>query len=274
MALNHYVPNFILRNFAGKDGALWIMDKTKGCCWAKKGGGDSYDAFAEHDYNPSSVEEVLTNIESKASRVVRKIIDFARQGMEPAIDAVENGHLCTFLFVQALRIPRVKSWVMNREWEFEGDRKELWKMFSNLSEGHYPAGLEAEVANVELREHEHLEQVMWLRMMDMSIDVVKVNAGTEGGFLISDEPCLMKRWLVASGDRVVMPLAKNVYIQLSRPEDSPGGMHGIRKELVEGLNLQSYLKAQRFIAGSSRECLDGLRDLAESADRPTGGLVT
>lgn len=274
MSLYHYVPNLILRNFADDDGVLWIMDKKQARCWLDKGGGGTYDnAFAEHDYNPSSVEKVLNRIESKARWVVEKIIDLARCGMDPVVEPAEKGHLCTFLFVQALRIPRVKSWVMNEEWEFDGDKDILWQMFSDLSEDKYPGSLEAEKANANLTEHPHLEKIIWLRMMDMSMDVLRISSKTGAAFLISDEPCLMKRRLAHPGDRVIMPLAKDVCIQLSRPEDSSGGLHEIRGELVEELNVQSYTKARRFVAGPAQQCLGRVRDLAERAGRSTGGLV-
>ena len=35
-ALQHYIPNFVLVNFAGTERALWIADKGSGHCWVRR----------------------------------------------------------------------------------------------------------------------------------------------------------------------------------------------------------------------------------------------
>ena len=262
MSLNHYVPNFVLKNFADDTNGLWIMDKIQGRCFRDKGGGDTYDnAFAEHCYNPSNIEEVLTRIESMASPIVKKIIDFARSGENIVVDSTEKGHLCTFLLVQVLRIPRVK----NMQWEFEGDIDVLWEMFVDLCENKYPVGLEVEKSNENLTEHRHFEKIIWLRMMEMSINIARVENSAGTALLIGDEPCLMKGFLVKQGDRLTMPLAKDVYIELSRPGESPGTWFELSKKDVQELNGQTYSKSHRFVAGISHDLLIQTRDKGDNS---------
>ena len=40
-----------------------------------------------------------------------------------------------------------------------------------------------------------VEKIIWIRMMDMSMDVLRIGSKTGAAFLISDEPCLMSREL-------------------------------------------------------------------------------
>ena len=266
MSLNHYVPNFVLKNFADDTNGLWIMNKIQGHFFRDKGGGDTYDnAFAEHGYNPSDAESVLARIESMASPIVKKIIDLARAGKYAVLDSTEKGYLCTFLFVQALRIPRVKNWVMNKQWEFDGDKNTLWEMFSDLCENKYPVGLDAEKSNEDLTEHPHFEKIIWLRMMEMSINVMSIKKDTCNALLIGDEPCLMKGFLINKGDCLTMPLAKEVYIELLRPEESPGTWFELSEKDVQELNVQTYSKAHRFVAGVAKDSLIQARDRGEQA---------
>ena len=273
MALDHYVPSFILRNFAGDGGVLWVLDKESGNCYEKKGGKrQRYEAFAERNYNPFSTEVVLSRIESNASSVVAKLLGSAQRGMEPALSHLEKAHLCTFLFVQALRIPRVKHWVMSDEWEYDGEKETLWQMFSSLSEDNYPAGLDADAANSDVIDHEHLEKIFWLRMMRMNLNVATIGQVSKGSLLVSDEPCLIRRSLVRSGDRVIMPLSRDVFLELSQPRDSPGGLHVLDEKRVQALNRQSYRKAKRFIAGPSSTCLERLHGVEIWADQLRDGI--
>lgn len=263
MSLNHYVPNFILKNFAHESNGLSILDKLDDRCFLDKGGGGSYDnAFAEHSYNPIHVEEVLSRIESNASPHVKKLIDSARCGEYAVLDAAEKGNLCTFLLVQSLRIPSVQNWVMKNQWELERDKDVLWQMFKDLCENKYPVGLESEKLNEELTEHPYLEKIIWLRMMDMNINVGTVKADPGTFLLIGDVPCLMKGYLAKQGDVLTMPLAKDVYIELSRPESSAGRWFELSNDDVHDLNVQTYSKACRFVAGACRDLLRRTRTRA------------
>ena len=262
MPKRHYVPDFILRNFAGADKVLWIMNKRTGETWCKKPSDRcrqaGYDAFAQKNYNPNDVEEALTELESEAAPIVEQIVECARRGRTAAFDKAEKDRLCAFLLVQILRIPRMKDYAMNGNWEFPEVSQVFWQMLKNVSTHDMPAGLEADVANADVKAHEHLDYIMWKRMTAMIIDVTRISPVVDGGFLICDEPCLLKGWLLQSGDRVVMPLARDVCLQLSRPEDAAGELEICGPGFVNELNLQTLEKSQQFIAGPNRACLERL----------------
>lgn len=261
MSLNHYVPSFILKNFENENGVLWVMDKKDGHCFSDKG--ERNKAFAENNYNPDKVEDSLYQIESSASGIVKEILESARRDETPELNVSEKECLCNFLTVQILRVPRVKNWVMNKDWERPGDKEYLWRMCSELLDNIVIVDLKKAKVDVNLSEHPHLEKIICARMMDMNLNVLRIRQDLDMAFLISDEPCLMKGMLATSGDCVTMPLAKDVFIELSRPEDSPGGMHDASTAWIEELNLQSYVKADRLVAGSSREYLKSVREKAK-----------
>lgn len=263
MAKNHYVPDFILRNFADTDSALWIMSKQTGHIWCKKPADKrkqaGYDAFAENNYNPDDVEEAFTEVESEAGPIIKEIIRSARKFRMPVLDQVEKEWLCAFLLVQILRVPRIKDFMTNSIPEFPEAEKVFWRVFKSLSAHEMPGGLEPVVSDPDVMEHEHLDYIMWKRMTNMKIDVLRIGNVVDVSFVIGDEPCLLKGWLLKPDERVVMPIARDVYLQLSRPEDFAGQVEMCGPSLVNALNLQIFEKSQRYIAGPNRECLERLR---------------
>ena len=268
MAFRHYNPNFILRQFAGNDELLWVLDKLTGQIRPEKpskirtakGWTLRYRALGENNYNPDRVEPALSRVESDAAPVIKKIIACARTGKAPAIHGREMERLCAFLLVQIIRSPRMKHYAMNNEWESPEDKELFWEMLLATSNGDWPSGLEAEVANASMRNHPHQDLILWRRMTGMRIDVGTICPEGAARFVIGDEPCLLNGWLVRSGDIVTMPLAKDAYIQLSRPEDSTGGVHTLIATDVEAHNMQSFGKARRFLAGPDPKCLRGLQE--------------
>lgn len=240
---------------------LWIMDKKDGNCFSDKGVRNK--ALAENNYNPDEVEELLHQIESSASSIVKKVIESARCGSVPNLTLIETEQLCNFLFVQKIRIPRVKNWVMSNQWEHPQDKKYLWRMCSDLAANIFIDDLEAAKANVNLTEHPYMEKIICTRMMDMKINVLRINGNAGTAFLIGDEPCLFEGFLARSGDYVTMPLAKDVFIEMRRPEDSTGGIYDASKVDIEQRNLQSYVQAERFVVGPSRYYLTIVRERAK-----------
>ena len=262
MSLNHYVSDFLLRNFSDSCGLLWILDKNTGKVWCKKASlktrQSGYDAFAENGYNPVGVEDLLTKLETETAPIIKKIIADADKHKAVILSHHEKEWLCAFLLVQILRIPRVKNFATNRDWNVPQGRQLLWYMLKNICKHDLPSGLEVDIANPELKEHEHLDLIVWKRMTDMVVDVVQIDAHASSRFVIGDEPCLLKGWLTKSRDLVVMPLSKYLFIQLSMPEDSVGEYAQCDNQFVDAFNAQTYEKAQRFIAGCDRHCLTAL----------------
>ena len=260
LAKNHYVPNFILRNFANNDGVLWVMDKETGGCWPITGGKDGrYDAFAENGYNPADMEDTLALLEANAAPVVRKIVRSSRSGDEMRLGEGERDWMCRFLLAQSQRVPRMRDWVMTEaQWEFPDEDRAIYrKMLCDLSDGDWHADIEVDGLNATDEERFSPERSLWRWMMSMSFDVATIGSESNATFLVSDEPCLMEGSsdpYDATCDIVVMPLAKDVFLRLSRSDISPGELGS-----VEELNQLAYRKTKKFIAGPSSECLARLK---------------
>ena len=155
-ALQHYISNFVLVNFAGTGGALWIADKESGHCWVRRPRSQPprYDAFAQKQYVPTVVDDVLTERESAAAPVMRKVVESARAGVAPDFRRADKQYLCAFLFVQILRAPRVKQWAEKL------DPHALYEMLTDR-------------LTVPVDER-HPERTFFLRMMEMALEVSRV----------------------------------------------------------------------------------------------------
>ena len=91
----------------------------------------------------------------------------------------------------------------------------------------------------------------------MSLDVAIVRTATNAHFITSDRPCLISPMLKPGG-MVCMPVAQDVIVQLSKPEESLGDLHSLSPEKVHHHNRQTMLTATRFVAGPSKEYLEQL----------------
>lgn len=247
-ALQHYVPNFVLVNFAGTDRALWIADKGSGHCWVRRPRSRSprYDAFAQNRYVPTDVDDVLTKRETAGAPVVRKVVESARAGVAPDLSPADKQNLCAFLFVQILRAPRVKQWAEKL------DRDALYEMLTD--------GLTSAV------DERHPERTFFSRMIEMPLEVGRARPDAALPLVIGDEPCLARAPYVEDGeqlgdgpfdlpDQVIMPVAKDVYVQLSLPKNFAGGIHELDTKYVRALNAQIAHKAQRFVAAPTKDSL-------------------
>ncbi|MDE0039329.1 MAG: DUF4238 domain-containing protein [Gammaproteobacteria bacterium] len=254
-ALQHYTSNFVLVNFAGTDGALWIADKGSGRCWVRRSRSHPprYDAFAQNQYVPTDVDEVLTERESAAAPVMRKVIKSARAGVAPDLPLADKEDLCAFLFVQIVRAPRVKQWAEKL------DSQALYEMLTDRL--------------TSAADARHPERTFFRRMMEMPLEVGRVRPDAALPLLIGDEPCLARAQYAESDeqlgngpfgvpDQVIMPVAKDVYVQLSLPDNFAGGFHELDIEYVKALNAQIVSKAQRFVAGPTKvSVMQGLSTL-------------
>ena len=229
----HYVPNFVLRNFASADKTLWIMDKTTEKIWSKRGREeDRYDAFAENEYLPEDVDNAFWEPEEKAAQVVSTILGSARAGEPPCIDTGDKEHLCHFLLGQILRVPRVK------------------RFSEDLHAGAYHTMLEDDPARDP--DDEHPQREFYRRVLGPQVAIGGGEPGTATPLLVSDEPCY------ATETKVVMRIAKDTCLQLSQPAAFGGGYHRLHPDYVAALNRETWDNAHRFIAGPAREPIQHL----------------
>ena len=102
-------------------------------------------------------------------------------------------------------------------------------------------------------------------MRRMAVDLLQIPPTVDANFVTSDRPCLVEP-ILHGGGNVLMPLAKNVAIQLSRPENSSPTPIRISRTTVRRINRRLFGAALRDVAGSSRQHLCDL--LTDSDDDP------
>lgn len=276
MPFQHYISNFTLRNFADEQDVLWIMDKHLGRLRSMRGSRDGakpgpknqirYKAFGENRYNPDHVENALCKVESEAAGVIRDILDGARAGKPIILDHRGKFQLCAFLFAQIVRVPRMKQFAMQMGRQNSEAKRVYWEMFSNIGVGSVPTELDRAVADPSVTDHDCQDLILLRRMTLMQLDITKITSANHANFMIGDEPCLMNGFLARPGEIVTMPLAKDVTVQLSRPEDSAGGLHPCGAEFALAKNTETFKKANRFVAGPDPSALRRLHEILGRVD--------
>ena len=275
MPKHHYNANFNVRRFADAEGTLWVLDKDSGRTWPRVGGRqDRYDAFAEKGYNTvidargerdDSVENFYTAVESNAAPVIDTIIELARAGLVAPLNAVKHEDLCRFLWAQYVRSPVERLATLEdgtaRRAMDEAVRDTCSKfgiplqliaalLPKDLSEMMNDAIVKAPTAPEE-------PDSAVAHMRRMAVDVLRVVPSTNAEFITSDRSCLVEP-ILRPGGSVLTPVAKDIAIQLSRPEKSSGNLVRVGRETVDRINEQIYGAALRFVAGPSRNYVANL----------------
>ncbi len=108
--LHHYVPQFLLRNFADKKGKLWVLRKDTGKLFRAS----TESVFAEtHLYSTIdkagaydiALENAYSKLESDAAPIVTRMIKDVRQGAIPTLSEDERITWSQFYYQQMKRVP-------------------------------------------------------------------------------------------------------------------------------------------------------------------------
>ncbi len=122
----HYIPEFLVRNFVDSYGRLWVYDRRRGKLYptsAKKvfvesdiytryrfSHGDSYERLVGSTKKDYSYEtDSLSRIESKAAPVVSRIIKHARAKSPPQLSANQANNWKAFVLAMARRTPESRQ---------------------------------------------------------------------------------------------------------------------------------------------------------------------
>ncbi|MFO0822820.1 MAG: DUF4238 domain-containing protein [Gemmataceae bacterium] len=103
----HYVPQFLLRNFAGKKGQLAVFDKATGRSFPTSPRGIAAEAWF-YDYvdekgDPQSLEHELSKLEGGMSGIISRIIE------QKSLSQLTNDERSGLAFFAALQQLRVKA---------------------------------------------------------------------------------------------------------------------------------------------------------------------
>lgn len=108
---HHYVPQFILRNFANKSGKLYCFNKEEGKIYQSPPRRlfkqDHLNTYRSEDGSESiHLEDSLSKLESDVSRIVRKVCNNVRGGCGISLTPSEHVIWGRFLMTQIARNPK------------------------------------------------------------------------------------------------------------------------------------------------------------------------
>ena len=273
----HNTPNFILRRFADEaKNTLWVWDKIQRTCFQVKGTTSQgrpprYDAFTQNDYytlkdtsgnRDLSVEDYLADIEAAAAPIIKKLIDIAATGLYHPLNLKKTECLARFLVAQHMRSPTARAEIVNSEETMQMYHDLIHKTEMSLGadrgspvkiSGDPTAALERSSKRAIINKDS--AAVHYMRRM--KLDLVSIVHLQDAEFVTSDRPCLICP-VLKHGGKAFMAVSKHVAVQLSRPQDSSGGIRRPSTETVKKINKKTFDTATRFVAGSSRERLETL----------------
>ena len=271
MPKHHYNPNFILRNFVDANRTLWVLDKQTARCWAKRGGNGRYDAFAENGYNTikdvqgspdDSVEDFYTEVEACAAPIIDRLIVTIEAGLCPHIGELDKEHLARFLWAQYVRSPferaatRRDGTASRAMYQAILDTSLEKGIPPDLIYAVLPKNLEQMIDDAIVKAptapEEHDGAVAYMRRM--AVDFLRIPPTVDALFVTSDRPCLFEP-ILQPGGNVFLPLASNVAIRLSRPEDASPTPIGVSRSTARRINRSIFSAALRYVAGPSRQHL-------------------
>jgi len=106
----HYVPQFLLRNFTGKDGQLYVFNKTEDRSFKTLPRGIAAEAwfndFTDAKGKPNTVEYVLGVLEDTVSVIIGGILE---RGSIGHLTTMDRKNLAQFAAVQQLRVKAVRQ---------------------------------------------------------------------------------------------------------------------------------------------------------------------
>ena len=123
----HYIPEFLMRNFVDSCGHLWVYDKKRGKLYSTNAknvfvknniytryefgrGRNDYEKFVRSTRKDYSYEaDSLARIESRAAPVVSRIIKHARAKLPPQLSACQASDWKVFVLAMARRTPESRQ---------------------------------------------------------------------------------------------------------------------------------------------------------------------
>jgi len=245
-ANHHFVPQFVLRNFAqAGTGKVAAFDKRSDR-YTHVGIRNAAQApgFNSDEHGSDELERAFWTVENPAARVVRKIVTARKADLE----ADESRSLRRLLLAQTLRTPVQRR--VNTQFAHENP----W-VADGLGLGFDDSG--------DLTQSSQLQfTAWWLQRLDQlayaswRLGIMIVEEGAPGGFLIPDNGCVVYHpqlakagWVDAAPQEmssVVMPLAVNVAALLTSPAFDPD--EGVPS--VDETNRAAWARADRFVYGN------------------------
>lgn len=154
---HHFVPRFILANFAGADGRLWVGSRATRKTWNTAPENvfveqHRYSAIRDDGSRDPALEARYSKLEGDAKPIVDTILASARAGRPPVTSASDKRTWDAFFYHQVKRVPAVSSALAGKQ----GWAERLEVAIARLEK----AGVRADAATLEkLRSDQGLEVI-------------------------------------------------------------------------------------------------------------------
>lgn len=252
---HHFVPRFILANFAGGDGKLWVRSLVSGSAWSATSEnvyveGHRYSTIESDGSRDGALETSYSELEGAAKPVVDKLISAARIGAPPVLDGDERAIWNEFFYHQLKRVPAMtkavaakEGWTERLEAVIDGlESRGIHPSPELLAELRSPAGLAAMTQNATVLALSKPPAELVQSMLNASkIEVAFTVAGK--AFLIGDRPIANAAAGVASGAPLWFPIAPDVAV---RPifDPQPEGHSAVAMGANQVASINAAIAAQ------------------------------
>ena len=259
----HYVPQFIIKNFSDRHGLICFIDKQQKPIKVIKGKPQNvlfqknmYEIKNEDGtfFNRNAIERKFAGIEGKLSLELCRIINNVESGKE--INGCDDVFLAILISLQLVRTPYIKNLHFENDFQtlFSEDKKMFDSAIYIMAINSIENGLQYLYDN-GLNISESSKQKIGLKsLFDIiasyilsSCDFYLIKA-EKSHFIISDNPILINEYDDAL---YIFPISPQYAIVCSRldniDEQDAGSLHVIKDEMINKLNLIQIKNADRIV---------------------------
>ena len=296
-AKQHYIPKFLLKQFADESGRLWVHDKDRRRTYPTSPGNafvqrDLYTTFRfghiPKNTHPESflqsmakdysyeTERFANDLEGNVAPIVSRIIQNARSGQFPRLTEQQAACWKRFMLAMARRTPESQRRATSISGDdafyeavkarAEADNHELPDQESLYRDPQIRQLRDRVLANINAKfaagdsPRERLEEDRFCRETGLCVAVIR-DPGTKNGFLIGSHGlAIVQRGHPGDSiDGSWLPIAHDVAILATSTPDNEYllDLGSARRRVVEAINAGSYTQS-RIVAGRSEELVRSL----------------
>ena len=205
---NHYIPQFVIREFADSSGKVAVYDRSTGTIHKS----NPKDVFVVSNFYSDETEKAIAAKEGIISAIIKGILNTCRNGTRPAVSTKEVLNCCRyFVLLQYARSPHTKSIGLNN---LEVDIEQ--RLFQDLEAAGLDMSDRTVLEKVELAKQRTLEDANRNRKS-------KVWSGSVDNFLRNPADALPNVVNAIEGKGVVLAKTRSSFILGDRGAISTAG---------------------------------------------------
>lgn len=271
---HHYIPRMLLKRFSNEHGIFYVFDKRnpdKGVhkrklenLFVERHLYTQVDAKGAKDVSVET--EYLSSLESKASRLFKKLVFAARRGDAPCLTPVEKDICIEFFYCQHMRVPERGGRTKEEAYQRSRRRIDFMSRFRSPQEGELPIAYEDGTfrrlwknARSEILRIENPVVIDVLSQKQIGVAVIR-KPKPRRSFVIGSNPVLK----LAHSNRAHLndpaidfwlPLSRDVAVSFCSGERDK--IVALRDRHIESLNRNAFDQSA-VIAGCTRELIEAL----------------